>query len=84
MVIRYGEISSVAAGVAAGANIKRGQVIAYVGELIFKNGSKMSMLHLETYKGISTGPLTARGAAPYQRRSDLFNPTKLLDAATLN
>lgn len=84
MVVRYGEISHVVPGIIAGTNVRRGQIIAYVGELIFKSGNKMSMLHLEAYKGTLTGPLTVRGATPYQRRSDLFDPTKLLDDAAMN
>lgn len=84
MIIRYGEISHVADGVKPGVNIKRGQVIAYVGELVFKSGNKMSMLHLEAYKGTASGALTVRTTKPYQRRSDLFDPTSLLDSAALN
>jgi len=83
MLVRYGEISHVAPGIVSGANVKRGQVIAYVGELVFKSGNKMSMLHLEAYKGTSTGSLTVRSSKPYQRRSDLFDPTKLLDNAAM-
>lgn len=83
MVVRYGEISHVAAGIIPGANVKRGQVVAYVGELTFKSGNKMSMLHLEAYKGTLTGPLTVRASKPYQRRGDLFDPTKLLDGAVM-
>jgi len=83
MVVRYGEISRVAAGIIPGANVKRGQVIAYVGELTFKSGNKMSMLHLEAYKGTLTGTLTVRAAQPYQRRGDLLDPTKLLDSAVM-
>lgn len=83
MVVRYGEVSHVAAGVVIGASVKRGQTIAYVGELVFKSGNKMSMLHLEAYKGTLTGPLTVRGSKPYQRRGDLFDPTKLLDGAAM-
>ncbi|MFK5913444.1 MAG: peptidoglycan DD-metalloendopeptidase family protein [Woeseiaceae bacterium] len=84
MIIRYGEVSHVAPGITSGASVKRGQIIAYVGELVFKSGNKMSMLHLEAYKGTTTGALTVRSAAPYQRRSDLFDPTSLLDSAALN
>ena len=83
MIVRYGEISHVAAGITAGAIVKRGQVIAYVGELTFKSGNKMSMLHLEAYKGILTGPLTVRASKPYQRRADLFDPTRLLEGAVM-
>ena len=84
MIVRYGEIAEVAAGIVAGDTVKRGQTIGYVGELIFKSGTKMSMLHLEAYKGTSTGALTVRDSAPYQRRQDLFDPTSLLDGASMD
>ena len=84
MVIRYGEIAKVADGIKTGVAVKRGQIIAYVGELVFKSGNKMSMLHLEAYKGTGSGALTVRSAKPYQRRSDLFDPTSLLDSAIMN
>lgn len=83
MIIRYGEISHVADDIEAGVKVKRGQVIAYVGELVFKSGNKMSMLHLEAYRGTESGALTARDIKPYQRRSDLFDPTELLDNSVM-
>ena len=84
MVIRYGEISRVADSIKTGVSVKRGQIIAYVGELVFKSGNEMSMLHLEAYKGTGSGSLTVRSSKPYQRRSDLFDPTTLLDSASMN
>ena len=84
MIVRYGEISTTAPGVVAGATIKRGQVIAYVGQLAFPDGKKMSMLHIEFYKGTMSGPLTVNGALPYKRRADLVNPTNYLDAAVMS
>jgi len=84
MIVRYGEISTTAPGVVAGATIKRGQVIAYVGQLVFPDGKKMSMLHIEFYKGAMSGPLTVNGALPYKRRADLVNPTNYLDAAVMS
>ncbi len=84
MVVRYGEISHVAPGVTRGAIVKRGQFIAYVGELSFASGNTMSMLHIEFYKGTESGPLTVRDAKPYQRRSDLLDPTSYLNAASMN
>ena len=84
MIIRYGEIAQVAAEIVAGGTVKRGQTIGYVGELVFESGTKMSMLHLEAYKGTSTGALTVRNIAPYQRRQDLFDPTSLLDGASMD
>jgi murein DD-endopeptidase MepM/ murein hydrolase activator NlpD len=84
ILVRYGEISRVASGIKADASVLRGQVIAYVGELKFPSGTKMSMLHIEFYKGTSSGPLTVNGALPYKRRADLINPTSYLDAASMN
>jgi len=43
----------------------------------------MSMLHLELYKGTAFGRLTNRKNRPYQRRSDLINPTPYLDKAKI-
>jgi murein DD-endopeptidase MepM/ murein hydrolase activator NlpD len=83
MIVRYCEISHVAPSIKKGAQVQRGQIIAYVGELVFPSGNRMSMLHIEFYKGTLKGPLTIRGAMPYQRRADLIDPTKLLDGATI-
>jgi murein DD-endopeptidase MepM/ murein hydrolase activator NlpD len=77
-IARYGEIKSAAQGLKKGSKIKKGQLIAYVGEL---RGLNMSMLHLELYRGTGTGSLTVRGNKPYQRRSDLIDPTAILDKA---
>ncbi len=63
----------------AGNSVARGQVIAFVGKL--ESGS--SMLHFEMYAGTASGSLTVRGNPPYQRRSDLLDPTPYLDQATL-
>ena len=82
-IVRYCEVSNVAPGIRKGALVNRSQVIAYVGELSFPSGNRMSMLHIEFYKGSLKGPLTVRGCAPYQRRADLFDPTLLLDYAAM-
>lgn len=79
-IARYGEIQKTATGIKEGTPVKRGQVIAYVGEL---KGLNMSMLHLELYRGSASGPLTVRANKPYQRRADLIDPTEILDGATL-
>lgn len=79
-VARYGEISGAAPGIKAGAKVKKGQLLGYVGELTFKSGNKMSMLHLELYRGTASGNLTT-SALPYKRRGDLFDPTSILDNA---
>jgi murein DD-endopeptidase MepM/ murein hydrolase activator NlpD len=77
-IARYGEISKSATGIKKGSKVKKGQLIGYVGEL---KGLNMSMLHLELYSGNASGPLTVRGNKPYQRRTDLIDPTPILDKA---
>ena len=79
-IARYGEIREAASGLKQGSSVRRGQCIGYVGEL---QGLNMSMLHLELYSGSETGPLTQRGNSPYKRRSDLIDPTEILDNAQL-
>jgi murein DD-endopeptidase MepM/ murein hydrolase activator NlpD len=78
-VVRYGEISGLASGLRRGSNVTRGQLIAYVGRL----ASGSSMLHFEMYSGTGSGGLTVRSNQPYQRRSDLIDPTIHLDQASL-
>ena len=64
--------------VKASQQVKEGQVIAYVGD---QPGA--DMLHLELFSGGATGDLsldrTDRRNAPYYRRSDLMDPTPVLD-----
>jgi murein DD-endopeptidase MepM/ murein hydrolase activator NlpD len=78
-IVRYGEISKLAPGVKVGSEVKRGQHIAYVGKL----NSGSSMLHFELYSGSESGKLTNRRNKPYQRRSDLVNPSSYLDNAVM-
>jgi murein DD-endopeptidase MepM/ murein hydrolase activator NlpD len=74
-VVRYGEIDMhKVVGLKAGDKVKAGDVIAYVG--LLSTGS--SMLHFELYTGAAKGPLTVR-TPPLQRRSDLKNPTTLME-----
>lgn len=77
--IRYGEIKAVS-GIKVGSVVTTGQMIAK----IIKNTSaqQSSMLHLEIYRGTSTGALTVNNSkydyvpkANYVRRSDLVDPT---------
>jgi murein DD-endopeptidase MepM/ murein hydrolase activator NlpD len=79
-VARYGEISHAAKGIQNGVEVNKGDVIAYIGELKFKSGNTMSMLHLELYRGNHSGPLTTAGNK-FRRRGDLLDPTPILDAA---
>ncbi len=79
-VVRYGEISRLASGLRVGSDVRRGQVIAAVGRL----NSGSSMLHFEMYSGSLSGALTVRSNPPYQRRSDLNDPTGSLDNAALD
>ncbi len=74
--VRYGEISKAGPGIRKGVRVKKGQVVGYVGRL---NGSRLSMLHLEMYKGTERGPLTVRDNPPFRRRADLMDPTPFLD-----
>jgi murein DD-endopeptidase MepM/ murein hydrolase activator NlpD len=73
-IVRYCEIRGAASGIRVGSNVLQGQVIAYVGRMYVD-----SMLHFEMYDGSGRGGLTQRGNPPYQRRSDLIDPTSFLD-----
>jgi hypothetical protein len=76
-VCRYGELqSNVPTYVKAGASIKQGQVIGYVGKL---QTVAQSMLHFEMFSGEQTGALTKKKNLPFQRRSDLIDPTNFLN-----
>ncbi len=79
MMVRYGEVSGMGPGLKVGSDVKRGQLIAYVGRL--RSGSHM--LHIEMYTGTESGRLTVRRNKPYQRRSDLTDPTPILDGASM-
>lgn len=84
-IARYGEIDPRSSELKVGEKVKRGQVIAKVGQLIMPNGEKYKqcMLHFELY-GSST-PVTkqplSNDTSPFKRRDDLVNPTATLDAA---
>jgi murein DD-endopeptidase MepM/ murein hydrolase activator NlpD len=79
--VRYGEVSPrFPPGIREGAKVKKGQIIGTIGRL--SGGSHM--LHFEMYDNSATGPLTVRKNAPYQRRSDLIDPTPYLDAARMD
>lgn len=81
-VVRYGEISKAGlpSGVGVGSRVRKGQLIAWTGDLAMSTGA-WSMLHFEIFSGSVSGPLTDLGNfsysfvpdANYQRRSDLQN-----------
>lgn len=83
-VARYGEITPKrrARGIESGATVKTGQVIGYVGQTIWPDGSRRAppMLHFELYSGTGKGSLSTKNAGPkrFYRRSDLMNPTKYM------
>ncbi|GJD72340.1 M23 family metallopeptidase [Methylobacterium goesingense] len=75
-IVRYGEVkNSLPSGIRINSEVKAGDLIGYIGKL---KGLNMSMLHFEMYSNIATGPLTNRANKPYQRRSDLIDPTSYL------
>lgn len=84
-IIRYGEIRP-GCTLRKGDTVKKGQAIARVGRLIGINVPS-AMLHLEMYRGDASGLLTqtAAGCArrtdgvPFNRRSDLLDPTAFLN-----
>jgi len=78
IIVRYGEVGKgIPQKIKRGALVKQGDVIAYVGKL-----KRTSMLHLEMYgNGKDHSRLSAGGVNKYHRRSDIMNPTTLLDDA---
>jgi hypothetical protein len=57
--------------------VSAGEVIGHTDRL-FGVRSDVDMLHIEFYKGTASGRLTQIGVGAYSRRSDLFNPTDIL------
>ena len=76
-IVRYGEISHAAEGIATGVAVKAGHVIGYVGKM---KTVAQPMLHFELFSGTAEGPLTNRQNPPFMRREDLQDPTAFLDA----
>lgn len=88
IIARYGELLAtqsvnsavkILPDIKKGAKVKKGQLIGYVGKLV----SGSSMLHFEAYGTTVDGKLTLKdkSGGSYKRRSDLLNPTNLLNGA---
>jgi len=80
-LIRYGEIMHGSTNHAKrGWKVKKGQVIAKVGQLINKDGTKgSSMLHFEMYAHGNDHSGLRTETGPYMRRADIMNPGPFLD-----
>jgi murein DD-endopeptidase MepM/ murein hydrolase activator NlpD len=92
-IVRYGEVaprSPREQKKLKGMEIKRGDVIGKIGQLIQPNGKKYkdTMLHFELYSSnlsplsLNNG-LTDKKRKPYQRRADLVDPTATLDKCVM-
>lgn len=82
-IARYGEVKRTNILVHPEQQVKRGQFLGQVGKL---KGLDFSMLHLEMFsstKNPTVEDLTLRGVKPYQRRSDLMDPTASIDKAVM-
>jgi murein DD-endopeptidase MepM/ murein hydrolase activator NlpD len=76
-IVRYCEVREEPGAVNAIrplAAVSEGQVIAHVGRMHVD-----SMLHFELYRGDGRGEYSQKQNAPFQRRSDLIDPTLFLD-----
>lgn len=86
-IARYGEVDKRKSNifVSAGDDVKRGDKIGVVGRLVGITVPS-NMLHLEIYSSTNNpkkSPLTVKGNPPFQRRSDLVDPTLSIDAAQM-
>ncbi len=92
-IVRYGEVAPRSKKEQLklfGMKVKRGDVIGQVGQLIHDNGTKHkdTMLHLEMFSSNklpvdSNTQLSDKTRAPFQRRSDLIDPTATLDKCVM-
>jgi len=78
MVCRYCETHGLSNGLSLGDPVQKGTLLSRTKF----NSSGSVMLHLEMYSGAASGDLTT-GAPPFQRRSDLLDPTEFLDFAPI-
>jgi hypothetical protein len=75
-VVRYGEINrTVPSDIRRGASVTMSQRLATMG--VVNSGCCRPMLHFELYRGNVRGSLS-QTRPPYNRRSDLMNPTPYL------
>jgi murein DD-endopeptidase MepM/ murein hydrolase activator NlpD len=89
-IARYGEVAPMSKSerdALIGKQVKRGDVLAKVGQLIQPSGNKYkdTMLHLEMY-GSTQSPLKApltNKSSPFMRRADLVDPTPTIDKCVL-
>jgi murein DD-endopeptidase MepM/ murein hydrolase activator NlpD len=76
--VRYGEITP-NPDMKPGKLVEAGTEVGTVA-IIKGHGKLHPMLHLEMYTGKATGQLSLKHSSnPFKRRSDLINPTEILD-----
>jgi murein DD-endopeptidase MepM/ murein hydrolase activator NlpD len=76
-IARYGEIPP-SSNIKTGGFVDAGEQIGTIAT-IKGHGKLHPMMHFELYSGQGNGRLTQPGSKGFQRRSDLVNPTPLLD-----
>lgn len=75
-LVRYGECrEKLAPGIVVGTKVSKGQVLGKISKL---TGIVNTMIHFEMFSKKATGELT-NNSSPYNRRSDLIDPTPFLD-----
>lgn len=83
-IARYGEVAKETISVKNQEEVRRGQIIGKVGQL---EGLNISMLHLEMYGTTEDPTVSGKGLTqktlPFQRRSDLIDPTDSIDKAVM-
>lgn len=90
-IVRYGEVAPLSKNerdALIGKQVKRGELLGKVGQLIQPSGKKYkdTMLHLEMYGSTQSPkevPLTNK-SSPFMRRADLVDPTPTIDKCVLS
>lgn len=78
-IVRYGELSDKQSAKTKGKiNIAAGDEIGFIKKV--NSNCCEPMLHFELYSGKGKGPLSIKASRGFQRRSDLLNPSKYLQA----